>query len=514
MQYYQWFRLNGPPFQPASPHGAVYFSPTHLEGLATLEAGLLSDLSGLTLLTGEAGTGKTTLIYSLLKRDYKRVRIANIDDPKLSFPEILRLVLTQLNLYSPGTTKLDYLSTLDHLLELHGKEERIAIIVDEAQVLSDNILEELRLLSNRGQRNDHCLQLVLVGQPELAERLKRPELRQLNQRISSRGELKPLNTEQAIKYVECKLVAQNSKCAAIFEPGALAHLLRRSDGIPRKINMLCYTAMMAAFYASDRKVNVRTAKKVAAEYHDAVSITRSRYGRQRLLMPAAIGGTALVTGLLLLAFVSQNTWSDWVLKHVPFGAAMEQTVRLVKPVKTVAQPGVRTEALRRLAKAHFKQIALKQGHPDSGAHPKAAIRVAPHPVELLASLAPRAAVPVAAKSDVTGPAAAPETRIVPSASASSAVSAAIQNQTGVPTAPEQRSQITVSYGDTLEKIAVRYFQSKSATNELVDANPQLTDINQLSVGQIIYLPLGIMPKASHDQTATARPAKSIVRAVE
>ena len=151
MHYYQYFRLKGPPFQPASPDGAVYFSPTHLEGLATLESGLSGELTGLTLLTGEAGTGKTTLIYSLLQRDFKRVRIAHIEDPKLSFPEIMQVVLTQLNLYSTGSTKLDYLEALDRLLELRGKEERIAIIVDESQLLSDDVLEELRLLSNRGR---------------------------------------------------------------------------------------------------------------------------------------------------------------------------------------------------------------------------------------------------------------------------------------------------------------------------------------------------------------------------
>src|ERR1700738_4828953 len=99
MEYYQYFRLDGPPFQPASPRGAVYLSPTHLEGLATLESGLTRELSGLTLLTGEAGTGKTTLVYSLLQRDYKGIRIAHIEDPKLSFLEMMRVVMTQLNLH-------------------------------------------------------------------------------------------------------------------------------------------------------------------------------------------------------------------------------------------------------------------------------------------------------------------------------------------------------------------------------------------------------------------------------
>src|SRR5580692_8364618 len=248
MMYDQYFRLKASPFQPASPDGAVYFSPTHLEGLATLESGLSGELSGLTLLTGEAGTGKTTLIYSLLQRDFKRVRIAHIDDPKLSFSEIMQVVLRQMNLYSTGSTKLEYLEALDKLLKLRGKEERIAIIVDESQLLSDDVLEELRLLSNR---SDRSLQLILVGHPELAERLKKPELRQLNQRISSRGVLEPLTIGQGIMYVECKLSAQGSKCSTIFEPRALNHLLRRSDGIPRKINMICHNAMLASFHAME-----------------------------------------------------------------------------------------------------------------------------------------------------------------------------------------------------------------------------------------------------------------------
>ena len=303
MEYYQYFLLKGSPFQPASPRSAVYYSPTHLEGLTTLESGLLGELTGLTMLTGEAGTGKTTLIYALLQRDYKRVRIARVDDPKLSFIEMLQVVMPQLNLYTAGTTKVDYLNTLDHLLNLHGKEERIAIIIDEAQVASNEVLDELRLLSNRGQRNDRCLQLILVGQPELAERLKRPELRQLNQRISSRGLLRPLNPREALMYVECLLSAQGGKSSVIFEPRALKRLLAVSDGIPRKISMVCHAAMMAAFYQGDRKVNAGTARKIAAEY--LASVGRMR--KTSIVRIAAIASTA-IAALLLAGFIFPHAW--------------------------------------------------------------------------------------------------------------------------------------------------------------------------------------------------------------
>jgi general secretion pathway protein A len=479
--YYHHFHLKGPPFEAASPNGAVYFSPTHLQGLATLEAGLSQELRGFTLLTGEAGTGKTTLIYSLLQRDYKRVRIAHIDDPKLSFPEIMKVVLAQLNLYSTGSSKLDYLEALDKFLKLHDRDERIAIILDEAQVLSDDALEELRLLSNHVQSNDRWLQLILVGQPELAERLKTPELRALNQRISSRGVLKPLNAAQASNYVECKLSAQGSKCSAVFERGALKTLLRRSDGLPRKINTLCHSAMMAAYSADEKKVSVRTARKVAAEYHDSVSITGRRSGAR--LVPAVVG-TALA--LMLLLFVYPHVSSDWELhQKASMGGTHERTARPAKPVKqvkTVEQSGV-------------------EGRPDSGGKPKvAAASVAPHPVELRVSLAPGATT---TRSDSAVPATAQRPRIVPAAPVTPAVRAAAQKQSAVPAASKQRTQVTVRYGDTLEKIAIRYFGSKSGINQLVDANPQLNDINQLSVGEIIYLPAGVSAAALHDQTATA-----------
>jgi len=327
-----YFRLKGPPFQPASPDGAVYLSPTHLEGLATLESGLSQELTGFTLLTGEAGSGKTTLIYSLLQRDYKRARLAHIDDTTLSFLEIMQVVLAQMKLYSTGSTKLDYLEALDRFLEARGKEERIAIVVDEAQLLSDDVLEELRLLSNHVQSHHRSLQLILVGHPELAERLKKPELRQLNQRISSRGVLKPLNTAQAIKYVECKLSAQGGSCSAIFERGALKCLLRHSDGLPRKINMLCHTAMLAAHNALEKKVSYKTARKIAAAYHDSVRITNRGSGAR---LPALVVGTALAA-LLLLGFVYSNVWPHWVLNNTAsFGRVIEQPVRPVEPVAQV-----------------------------------------------------------------------------------------------------------------------------------------------------------------------------------
>ncbi|HTW86633.1 MAG TPA: AAA family ATPase [Candidatus Binataceae bacterium] len=445
----------------------------------------------MTLLTGEAGTGKTTLIYSLLQRDYKRVRIAHIDDPKLSFLEIMQAVMTELNLYCAGSTKLDYLNTLDHLLERHGKEERIAIVVDEAQLMSTDVLEDLRLLSNRAQ-----LQLILVGQPELAERLKRPELRQLNQRISSRGVLKPLTPEQAQMYVECRLSVKGGKCSTIFEPGALHHLLRRSDGLPRKINMLCQAAMMAAFDALESKVSVRIAKKTAAEYHESVRVNKRGPAAPGWIMPAFLTNPTFIVGtvsasLLLVGFVYPNVRSGWGFNHAAaYGGPIAQTVPAVKSVQQV-------HAVEQLG------VAM---HPDSDPKPIAGASLAPPQTVKLPASPDLAAASGSAQNAVGAP--APEPPAVRLASAATAPSAGIQRHSGGPSVSGRRTQITVRQGDTLEKIAIQYFGSNSGINELVAANPQLTDINQLSVGQIIYLPAGITSKASHYRTATAGTASN------
>lgn len=491
MEYYQFYRLDGPPFQPASPNSVVYFSPAHLQALTTLESGLENDLSGLTLLTGEAGTGKTTLIYSLLKRDYKRVRIAHIEDPKLTFEEIMQSILRQMNLYSAGSSKLDYLNTLDHLLELHGEKERIAIVVDEAQLMTDDVLEELRLLSNRGQRNGQYLQLILVGQPELAERLKKPELRPLNQRISTRGVLQPLTLEQGMLYVECRLNAQGGKCSAIFEPGALKRLLARSDGIPRKINMLCHNAMQAGFYGLEKRVSVGTAKKIAAQYHESVRLTSARFKLRRLVAPALIGGAAFAS-VLLLGFALLGVRSDWSSGRVAAStlAAKPQVRRAaaVKEVKPAAHPAV-------------------AAHLDSGAKPGTAVSPTLHPVGSSTSPAPAVAAPAAAvipaatvvaTAPVNTAAGSPPPSSLSAAPAAPGASVAVQKKPVVSLASAQTNQITVRSGDTLEKIAIRYLGSIYGLHALVAVNPQLTNVNQLSVGQVINLPRGHMPAISQE----------------
>ena len=144
--YYQHFGLNGPPFQFTPSPAMVYMSQTHREGMAALEWGLMHESSGFSVLAGESGTGKTTLIASLLSRQYQRLHLAYVTNPRLDFPDVLRVILTQLGIEAAGLSKGEMLDALGRFLGALRPAERVAIIFDEAQGLSDDALEEFRLL--------------------------------------------------------------------------------------------------------------------------------------------------------------------------------------------------------------------------------------------------------------------------------------------------------------------------------------------------------------------------------
>jgi phage tail protein X len=258
----------------------------------------------------------------------------------------------------------------------------------------------------------------------LAERLKKPGLRQLNQRISARGVLNPLNPEESRKYVECRLGAQGGKCAQIFAKGVLEYLLDHSGGIPRNINVLCHNAMLLAYSKGANRVDFKAARATTSEYGDSRTPTSGLRSSLRLVeKPALLIGGAFV--LLLFGLVAMH----------------ERTAAPVREV-TVSSARVTDEAA------------------SSGQNIKSTATFDHLPTHV-------------AESTVSeGEVANPATKAEPAPSA----------------VPEQRRQIRVRFGDTLEKLGIRYFGSKSGINELIDANPQLTDINRLSVGQIINLP--------------------------
>src|SRR5260370_3417130 len=196
--------FEGPPFR-FTPSPTLYLGPAHRECLAALEWALLHDQCGFMLLLGETGTGKTTLLNSVRARSLPNLKLACVRNPRLSFVEIMRVVLPQLGVVTKETGKLELIQALERALANRPLGSRTAIVIDEAQNLSDETLEDLRLLSNSCGGQDRELQFVLMGHPELLVRLSAGHLRQGRGRISTQGTLPALTSKESIAYLNYRM---------------------------------------------------------------------------------------------------------------------------------------------------------------------------------------------------------------------------------------------------------------------------------------------------------------------
>jgi general secretion pathway protein A len=323
--YHHHFGLSGPPFQFTPAPDALYLSLTHREALAALEWGLLHEPTGFTLLVGESGVGKTTMVCSILTRRHWNVRTALISNPRLNFDQMMQVVMSQIAPGWSGQSRLEVAEGFAALLDALAPGERIAIVIDEAQELSDEALEGLRLLSNTDTFEERRLQIALVGQPELVARLARPEMHSLNQRIGARALLRPLNPNEVREYIDCRLRAKGGKVAKIFAPSALAYLIAHSGGIPRRVNVLSHNSMLQGYAAGSKKVSLAMVKNAASEYEDLLNLKRARIAaakkpaRDRTpgarLKRAALAVTALALAAACAFLIWSQTWITFNPSH-------------------------------------------------------------------------------------------------------------------------------------------------------------------------------------------------------
>ena len=248
--YQQYFGLSEPPFSIAVNPRYLFMSARHRDALAHLLYGVGSG-GGFILLTGEVGTGKTTLNRCLLEQLPPNTDVAIVLNPALSAVELLATVCDEFEIdYPSGTDSLKVLTDALHqfLLRNHQSDRRTVLMIDEAQHLGFEVLEQIRLLTNLETDEKKLLQIILTGQPELASMLARPELRQLNQRITARFDLTPLDERETRTYVRHRLeVAGLGDDREIFSAAALRQIFKLSGGVPRVINLLCDRAMMGAY---------------------------------------------------------------------------------------------------------------------------------------------------------------------------------------------------------------------------------------------------------------------------
>lgn len=253
--YTEHFGLTSKPFNLVPDPTFLYLSPNHKKALTMLEYGLMSH-AGFTVVTGEIGAGKTTLIRALLSKIEDDCVIGLINNTHESFGELMTWVLDSLEIDSTATDNAGrYRDYINFVVEQHAQGKRVVLIVDEAQNLSIQALEELRLLSNVNIDSDIFLQLVLTGQPELIDKLNLPELKQFAQRIGVEFHLKALSYPETQNYIEYRLQIAGAK-NKIFTNEACAVIYCYSEGIPRRINNLCDFAMVYAFAEDKQEIDV------------------------------------------------------------------------------------------------------------------------------------------------------------------------------------------------------------------------------------------------------------------
>ena len=275
--YAEFYGLRELPFALTPDPRFIYFTPSHTEVMANLHYGIESG-KGLIVVTGEVGTGKTTILRWMMQRLDRTVLVAYIFNPHLSVAEFYQHVATLLDVQK-WQTKSELLLELGRALESrHSRGLRTVLIVDEAQGLSSHVLEEIRLLSNFESDTAKQLQIVLTGQPELREVLNRAELRQLKQRIALRCVIKPLpNVEETDRYITSRLLVAGAERTDVFSPGAIDYIFRCSEGIPRNINNLCDNALLSGYAAGETTVGRNTIEEVAETFD---MLPRSERGLQ------------------------------------------------------------------------------------------------------------------------------------------------------------------------------------------------------------------------------------------
>jgi general secretion pathway protein A len=331
--YLQYFALKREPFSIVPDPGFLYPSIYHRQAVAHLKYGLDRE-GGFILLTGEVGTGKTTLTRTMIKRIPPHVRVAYILNSKLNATDVLASICDELNIELPANTELSFTKKCidainQDLLAAHAEGKKTLIVLEEAQNLTPEVLETLRLLSNLETSTQKLLHILLVGQPELLEILAQKELRQLNQRVVSRFHLSPLDKNDLSNYINHRLHRAGAK-RAIFEPACISVLFKLTGGVPRLINLVCHQALVAAYASGQKTVSAKLVRQAAKE----ILSEKKAAGKSNL---ALIVAAVVIVGALALAAAYKSTGLFSISETLREKTSLPvETVTTEKPVAEIS----------------------------------------------------------------------------------------------------------------------------------------------------------------------------------
>ncbi len=302
--YLEFYGLKEKPFNLTPDPRFIFLSRNHREAFAHLVYGIKNRV-GFMALTGEVGTGKTTVLRALLSQlDPETHRLALVFNPCLSPPELLRSIAREFGIPSYPFETSNLLNDLNIFLLQQNLEGRtVILVIDEGQDLEPAVLEQIRLISNLETDREKLIQIVLAGQPELAQTLRKKEMRQLAQRITVQYHLQPMDFEDTVEYIDHRIQVAGGRAGKIFSRGALRKIYGYSHGLPRLTNVVCDRSLLVGYTRNTERISARM---VAAGIRDMKKNMATRDRRRRLLLVPALG---IMAGLLAAGIYL----SEWAL---------------------------------------------------------------------------------------------------------------------------------------------------------------------------------------------------------
>ena len=482
--YEKFYHFREKPFNVTPDPRFFYLGEHHEEALAHLTYGI-SERKGFIVITGEVGTGKTTLIHTLLERLNGSVKTALIFNPNLTLQDFFLSLLNEFDLKVEAPTKANFLIEFNNfLIGCLKKNENVVLIIDEAQNLTPSVLEEIRLLLNLETSNDKLLQVVLAGQPELSRKLNLPELRQLKQRISVRYHIPPLQRREVEEYIIKRLRTAGSQNFSIFTKKAIDEIFNYSRGIPRLINVLCDNSLLVGYATEQTRID----HKIIRECIDDLEVKVASFTESGETARGVSGKSFKITGwlagfalfFLCLTVAVINWWNPEVFE----GA--KTMIRGIFPhyTETIDKGGSKPSQAEPNIISPLAPKIVEISPPDSP-EPKTDLTLPPPVIGKGEGNPPKA---VLSEEEDLSPVRFPMDTLIKEPDFSGD-SKGIQGSRGKEDQPLPPG-IVVKKGDLLSGIVLkRYGQVNDRILSMVQqANPIIKDLNYLEIGWLITLP--------------------------
>lgn len=474
--YSKFYGLYRKPFENTPDPRFLFPSKSHREVLASLRYGV-DNAKGFILISGDIGTGKTTMINALLEHIDPSYITFNIHNPKWTFAEIITYLAKKLKISVDGKNSFHIIDDLQAKLEkLDSLEKRVVLIIDEAHLLPESTLEDIRLLSNIEKRDRKLIQIVLVGQREIYQVLQKESLRTLKQRIVINRNLEPLEKKEISLYIRCRLRIAGRQ-SALFSDRAVALIRHRSLGVPRIINHICDNAMLIGYAKGVEKIGPTVIKEVIADMDSGMKTNNAAFSNYVKIFKWA-GAIILLLSLFLIA------------KHFYTDQDFFRNVRS----EEIKIPGARTqESIHREAVKSSRPVQntnIQNSLPKSGANEsKVHVTVEDQPAQMTVEAQPSESI-ASLSVDISTPPSQQELETPSGEPFEAPLPNPVKNSKAMDATKEYPTQRIVQPNDNLTQIAKdTYGMSNNTILDFIQmANPGIKDINRIFVGQNINLP--------------------------